>query len=907
MQSALAGGGCPAPGSCTEVHATPGCENAACCETVCSLVPECCVFEWDALCVSVASDPGLGDLCGGGPGCPIDCPPGGSDEEEVCGDTTNDGCNLDPAAFGSISVGETICGTTFADAGTRDTDWFSMNVTDPDGNGVAEVIITWQSQFPSQVLLIDPGDCDAPFIFGGDVAANCIENTFSVTVPAPGTYTVFIAPGTADEGIFEGIFCGGGSNEYAISVDVGPGVQICNGPGSGDCFTETPGVPGCADTACCEAVCAVDPFCCATEWDSICVGEAVTLCEVSTESCGGDNPNDCSVANETPGCSDQACCEAVCAVDAFCCAVAWDAVCAVEADQFCGKGPCVLECPEGGAFEDEECGGDENNGGCNVDPAEFDAITSGDIICGTSFAQGGTRDVDWYSFPVTDPDGNGFATVTVTVNSNFPSLYAIGNSTDCATVEFVGVGDSIDCVTETLQVNVPAPGNAIFLIGPGTIDDGPFFEAFPCGGANDYWFELEVQGNQCTVSCPGGSTPEPEACGADVNGGCNAEPPAFTNITSGQTYCGDVFAETVNGQGARDTDWYRLNLTDPDGDGQALVTFTVNSEVPLDVLLLDGLCPPEQLFADAAAGECTPVQLSVCLPAPGAYNLFLAPATNAGPVFDGFPCSTGVTDYTLSCTVVNASPECQPNACPSGGSIVLNQTGDTVTNGLGVACPAGTNRFARSWNFATIPATAGEDVTLYCVQFGVEANTGNDRVCTLNVYRDINGGNPTTPVGGAADLQLLGSQPVTIAGSDDLTVLTVSFNTPIVIPANTVTVVELVVPPQSPGSIFPGCSTDPETAPTFIMAPNCGLNTFATMASIGQPQARWIQNLVIDVGATTDPCPADLDGNGEVDGADLGLLLGAWDTSGPGDIDGSGLVDGADLGLLLGAWGTCPG
>lgn len=46
----------------------------------------------------------------------------------------------------------------------------------------------------------------------------------------------------------------------------------------------------------------------------------------------------------------------------------------------------------------------------------------------------------------------------------------------------------------------------------------------------------------------------------------------------------------------------------------------------------------------------------------------------------------------------------------------------------------------------------------------------------------------------------------------------------------------------------------------------------------------------------------DLDGNGLVNGADLGLLLGAWATAGPGDLNGNGIVNGADLGLLLGAW-----
>ncbi len=53
----------------------------------------------------------------------------------------------------------------------------------------------------------------------------------------------------------------------------------------------------------------------------------------------------------------------------------------------------------------------------------------------------------------------------------------------------------------------------------------------------------------------------------------------------------------------------------------------------------------------------------------------------------------------------------------------------------------------------------------------------------------------------------------------------------------------------------------------------------------------------------TPRVPADLNGDGIVDGADLGLLLSAWGTAGPeADLDGSGVVDGADLGLVLSAW-----
>lgn len=50
-------------------------------------------------------------------------------------------------------------------------------------------------------------------------------------------------------------------------------------------------------------------------------------------------------------------------------------------------------------------------------------------------------------------------------------------------------------------------------------------------------------------------------------------------------------------------------------------------------------------------------------------------------------------------------------------------------------------------------------------------------------------------------------------------------------------------------------------------------------------------------------CDADLDGDGRVDAADLGLLIGAFGTTDSvADLDGSGTVDAADLGLLIGAW-----
>ena len=53
-------------------------------------------------------------------------------------------------------------------------------------------------------------------------------------------------------------------------------------------------------------------------------------------------------------------------------------------------------------------------------------------------------------------------------------------------------------------------------------------------------------------------------------------------------------------------------------------------------------------------------------------------------------------------------------------------------------------------------------------------------------------------------------------------------------------------------------------------------------------------------------CPGDLDGDDQVNGSDLALVLGYWGQSGiPADINQDGIVDGMDLAIVLGAWGNC--
>jgi hypothetical protein len=68
--------------------------------------------------------------------------------------------------------------------------------------------------------------------------------------------------------------------------------------------------------------------------------------------------------------------------------------------------------------------------------------------------------------------------------------------------------------------------------------------------------------------------------------------------------------------------------------------------------------------------------------------------------------------------------------------------------------------------------------------------------------------------------------------------------------------------------------------------------------TVAQSSFHWITKIRV--------CPSDLTGDGQVDGQDLGVLLGNWGGSSPtGDLNCDLVIDGQDLGVLLGNWGNC--
>jgi hypothetical protein len=158
------------------------------------------------------------------------------------------------------------------------------------------------------------------------------------------------------------------------------------GAGGGSCDHDTcttggPLDPSCSD--CAAEVCAVDDYCCSTAWDDICVGEVAQYCAGGCDggsggACGHD---ECTAgAALDPGCS--ACTDAVCAADSYCCQTAWDDVCVGEVAQFCGES---CDGGGGGCIHDECTAGGPLTQACSSCAADVCAVD--DYCCTTEWDQ----------------------------------------------------------------------------------------------------------------------------------------------------------------------------------------------------------------------------------------------------------------------------------------------------------------------------------------------------------------------------------------------------------------------------------------------------------------------------------------------------------------------------------------
>lgn len=306
-------------GDCCVGGATPYCNDADCCNAVCAADSFCCAVAWDGICAQEAAIICLA-LCG--PDCDLTCPPGSTAEAEGCGEDTNGGCNAPPtsgstccfangglgcddvtcqdtvcafdtfccsimwdgvcageaaslcgdlcaaaAAYEPITCGETICGTFWADGSIRDTDWYSFTLSE-----TTSTTLSVKSVVPVTLALLD-SNCP-PFIYVISTITGACPAEVSWCLEA-GSYTAFVAPG-----FFAGLPCGSGdANNYVATLQCNGSCEPlgCGSASTGDCCSAQ-STPYCNDADCCNTVCAVDSFCCAVAWDTICAGEAASLC-----------------------------------------------------------------------------------------------------------------------------------------------------------------------------------------------------------------------------------------------------------------------------------------------------------------------------------------------------------------------------------------------------------------------------------------------------------------------------------------------------------------------------------------------------------------------------------------------------------------------------------------------------
>jgi len=174
------------------------------------------------------------------------------------------------------------------------------------------------------------------------------------------------------------------------------------------------------------------------------------------------------------------------------------------------------------------------------------------------------------------------------------------------------------------------------------------------------------------------------------------------------------------------------------------------------------------------------------------------------------------------------------------GSATLSQN-SSFAPGEGVACfTAGSTRF-NAWSRAFAISPTGPTI-VNCVDFGVDFSIGGDFTVTVNILT----GNPTGPYG---SLVLLGSLPVTIPDNTIAAIIKADFaaaGMPVVVPAGSTMIVEVVAPSRNPGeggdggAFFIGANDAGQSGPSYLRAPFCGLPNFVDLAGIGFPDTHVV-------------------------------------------------------------------
>ena len=378
-------------------------------------------------------------------------------------------------------------------------------------------------------------------------------------------------------------------------------------------------------------------------------------------------------------------------------------------------------------------------------PLQFGAnpFSNSPTGCAIPFFGQMSYNTEYYSFT---PGETGVYTLS-TCGSVFDTALAIYG--DCYGDVLAYNDDAEGCVVASKIPSVVLQGSVTYIVAIGSIRPNDLVSGTLTIGLYE----------SCGAGTATGTEAEP--CGTDLNGGCNVTERPSEPISLGDVVGGTFFSSAL----LRDTDWYRLNITE---DTQ--VSLSIRSKFASLVAIVGSECG--SIIAQTSAGAC-PGTASSCL-RPGEYFVFAVPA------FGWLPCGT-FGEYTLAVTGVPCSGGGGGGggACSSartaslGANLFLGQsTGDSLDmTGFCNPGPSNDDRIYNT-NYFTFTAPQSGAYSLSTCQFAsfdtkLAVMTACGNASTILACNDDGAGcfGGTTSVVSGVDLQAGATYFVAVGGA----------------------------------------------------------------------------------------------------------------------------------------------
>ncbi len=282
-----------AAGSCTSTHG-PGCNDVSCCNEICFADPHCCQVAWDASCVNAAVTYCANALVG----APVVNPATGSRYYLVSAgswlqaEKRAAGMNGTLVSIGSAAENQWVFLNFVNTPGLPNQVWIGLTDQTDEGlfrwsNGAPVTYTNWGPTEPNQ-------NGNEDFVMMNDFGVwNDTPNGLSVgaviEVPCAGDLTGDGVVDGPDLGMLLGQWGLTGAADLTLDgiVDAADLSIVLGGwgscPTSNACFARS--TPGSDQPGCTICVCAADPFCCSSQWDSLCAQAAAGACNAACQ-CG---------------------------------------------------------------------------------------------------------------------------------------------------------------------------------------------------------------------------------------------------------------------------------------------------------------------------------------------------------------------------------------------------------------------------------------------------------------------------------------------------------------------------------------------------------------------------------------------------------------------------------------------